>query len=294
MKKIAVVWGEHRNDVKFSTHHSFWEETIREKPGFVMERVTWNEIGHVPDGFDLYLFMDFHPSLFKLPPDRLRPRALYWWDSFHFTFVYPAQVSELFDRAYFAEKITADSMENAGIGNAAWLPPAFYPGLYRPLPEVNKVHDYGFIGNEDDVVVRSRLTRKGFLDRLRYTSGVRGYLGNGIHGEIVNQIYNESKVLFDWTIYFNLGTRFFETVGSGGFLLMNRLKYPNGMDELAVEGKHFVTYDGSFDDFEKKLLKYLKDDGSREKIAREGHEHFMKHHTYAHRLDQILSDFNIL
>lgn len=293
MKKIAVIWGNHRNDPKFSTHHSFWEETVRERAGFSVERVTWNEIDHMPNDFALYLFVDFHPRLFRLPQDRLRPRAFYWWDAFHHTFVFPAQVSELFDAAYFAEKLTADSLKKAGFDNVRWLPAAFYPGLYRPLPGVNKVHDYAFIGNEDDVVVRSRLTRHGFLDRLRYTPGLRGYIGNGIHGETVNQVYNESKVLFDWTIFYNLGTRFFETIGSGGFLLMNRLRHLNGMDDLATSGMHFATYDGSFDDFERKIRYYLKNDSERDKIAKAGYDHFMSRHTYAHRLDVILREFGL-
>jgi hypothetical protein len=293
MRKIAVVWGMHRNDPKHFTHQQFWEETLRDRPGFVVERLTWPEIGHIPEGFDLYLFIDFNACLFKLPPNRLRPRALYWWDSFHHTFVYPAQASELFDRAYFAEKFTADALQNAGFQNAYWLPGAFYPGLYHPLTGVNKVHDYAFLGTEDDTVVRSRLTRHAFLNRLRYTSGVHGYIGNGIHGDHVNQIYNESKVLFDWSIFYNLGTRFFETIGSGGFLLKDRLQHPNGMDLLAKEGVHFASYDGSFDDFERQIKKYLKDDAARERIAREGHEHFLKNHTYSNRLDQILSDFSL-
>jgi hypothetical protein len=294
MEKIAVIWGMHRNDPMYSTHHVFWEETLRRRPGFVVERLTWKEVDYIPNGFDLHLFIDFHTSLFRLPPDRLRPRALYWWDSFHHTFAYPAQVSEHFDRAYFAEKLTADSLKNAGFDNARWLPPAYYPELYRPLPGVGKVHDYAFLGNEDNVVVRERQTRHGFLDRLRYTSGIHGYIGTGIFGDLVNQIYNESKILFDWSIFYNLGTRFFETIGSGGFLLMNRLKHPNGMDLLAKEGEHFACYDGSFDDFERQLRKYLKDIAARERIARQGHEHFLKHHTYSNRLDQILSDFNLL
>lgn len=294
MRKIAVVWGFHRNDPKHSTQQGFWEEALRGRREFVVERLTWNELDHIPDGFDLYFFVDFHDCLFKLPPNRLRPRALYWWDCFHHTFVYPAQVSELFDRAYFAEKLTADSLKNAGFQNACWLPPAFHPGLHHPIPGATKVHDYAFLGTEDDTIVRSRLTRHGFLNRLRYTSDVHGYIGNGIRGEMVNQIYNEAKVLFDWTIFCNLGTRFFETIGSGGFLLKDRPKHPNGMDLLAKEGEHFACYDGSFDDFERQFRKYLKDDVARERIAREGHEHFLKHHTYSKRLDQILSDFHLL
>lgn len=291
--KIAVIWGLHRNYPPHSTPHGFWEEALRGRPGVIVERLTWDEIQYIPDGFDLHLFIDFHPCLFRLPPDRLRPRALYWWDSFHFAFPYPAQVSELFDLAYFSEKLTADSLKNAGFRNARWLPLAFHQGLFRTLPGVNKIHDYGFVGTEDDVVFRSRMTRHGFLERLRYTSGLHGYIGNGVFGETVNQIYNESKVLFDWTIFDNLGTRFFETIGSGGFLVTNRPKHPNGMEELATEGVHFASYDGSFDDFEKQLRKYLKDDAGRERIALAGHEHFLKNHTYSNRLDRILADFNL-
>jgi len=293
MKKIAVIWGSHRKDAPFSTHHSFWEATIREYPGMRMERVTWDEVKHLPDGFDLYFFIDFHPSLFRLPPDRLRPRAFYWWDSFHHTFVYPAQVASLFDRSYFAEKITTDGLRALGVANAQWLPGAFYPGLYHPLPGMNKVHDYGFIGNEDDVMVRARLTRKGFLDRLRYTSGLHGYLGHGVTGPIVNQIYNESKILFDWSIWNNVGTRIFEAIGSGGFFLTNRSPHPSGLAELAEDGKHFVSYDGSFDDFERQFRKYLADEGARIRIARDGHAHFLKHHTYERRLEVILKDFEL-
>lgn len=290
MKKIAVIWGTHRNDPLFHTHHSFWERTIAEK--FQSERFTWNELESIPAGFDLYFCVDFHPALFKVP-DRLRPRALYWWDAFHFTFTYPAQVSEIFDRAYFAEKMTAESLLFHGFQNARWLPSGFYPGLYRPLPGRNKVHDYGFIGQQDEVVVRHGLTRKEFITRLGRAQGLHGYIGSGVYGELVNQVYNESKVLFDWTIWNNVGTRFFEVVGSGGFLLMNRMK-GNGIDELATDGVHYVSYDGSYQDFEGKLRRYLGDEGERQAIAENGHRHFLAHHTWAHRLDVVLKDFGLV
>lgn len=290
MKTLAIVWGERRNHKPFETHHGFWERAAAARPDIRAQRFTWDEIGKISPGFDLYFFVDWNPILFRLP-ETLRPRALYWWDVFHYSFAYPAQVSEVFDRAFYAEKLTAEMLIAQGFDRAEWLPSGFDPGLYRPLP-VRKVHDYAFIGQQDNVVVRAGLTRAAFLGRLGGAPGLHGYVGCGVHGETVNQVYNESKVLFDWTIFNNLGTRFFETIGSGGFLLMNRAKADNGMGKMGVDGTHYASYDGSFADFEAKLRYYLENDELRDRIARAGHEHFLANHTYAHRLDEILGRFD--
>lgn len=290
MKKLAIVWGERRDHKPFETHHGFWERAAAAREDLFVQRFTWNEIEQIQGGFDLYLFIDWNPILFRLP-ERLRPRALYWWDAFHYSFAYPAQVSEVFDRAYFAEKLTVDSLRAQGFDRAEWLPSGFDPGLYRPLPEAPKVHDYAFIGQQDDVVVRAGNTRAGFLRKLGEAPNLHGYVGMGVHGEMVNQVYNESKVLFDWTIFNNLGTRFFEAIGSGGFLLMNRSKGDNGMARMGTDGIHYATYDGSFQDFDAKLRMYLGDDQARKMIADTGRAHFAANHTYARRLDVILWHF---
>lgn len=286
------MWGAHRNDAPYTVHHGFWETAVRMK-GISMERFTWNEMASIPRGFDLHLFVDFNPCLFKLPEDRLRPRALYWWDSFHFSLAYPAQVTDLFDRAYFAEKLTAGCLKANGYSNVSWLPSGFCPELYKPVPGRKKVHDYAFIGQQDDVVMRAGLTRKGFLDRLARAPGLHGYIGCGLYGPDLNGVYNDSKVLFDWTIFGNLGTRFFETVGSGGFLLMNRARASNGMEEMGEDGVHYATYDGSWPDFEGKLRWWLAHDAEREEVARRGRAHFLENHTYLRRLDVILGDFGL-
>jgi len=38
---------------------------------------------------------------------------------------------------------------------------------------------------------------------------------------------------------------------------------------------------------------YLKNEEERNLIAKTGHEHFLKNHTYKNRLLKILKDFNI-
>jgi spore maturation protein CgeB len=112
----------------------------------------------------------------------------------------------------------------------------------------------------------------------------------------INKIFNQSKILFERTIPITLGTRFFETIGSKGLLLMNRPQqgYNNGIDLVAADGIHYVGYDDTYQDFEYKLDYYLNHPEEREKIATQGYEHFLRNHTYSHRLDTILKDFRLL
>jgi hypothetical protein len=294
MRKIATIWGNHRNDEVWHTDHSFWEASIKEDPRFDLTRFTWQEWPDMPRTFDLYLFLDFHPSLYRLPRHRYQNTAFYWWDSFHFSTAYTVQVAPCFDRAYFAEKLSVDDAKRNGI-EVSWLPMGYYPGVYHPLPDVKKVHDYAFIGQQDDVVARQGSTRRDFLLNLSYAKNLHGYIGGGVYGERANLVLNEAKVLFDRTIYSNVGSRFFLAVGSGGFTLMNRLReIDNGLDELAVEGVHYAGYDDTYADFEKKLRHYLEHEDERIKISQDGHEHFRKEHTYARRLETILKDFHLL
>jgi hypothetical protein len=291
MIKIALIWGNHREDKLYTTHHTFWEATLAERPDIQYTRYTWSEWQQMPRDFDLYLFIDWHPSLYKLHASIYHPRVLYWWDAFHHSFVYLSGIIEQFDKCYLAEYSTVQGLKAQGYDNVAWLSSAFYPKLYRPL-NLSKVHDYGFIGQLDNVVTRYGITRWEFIQRLNTVKGLHGYVGSGVYGETVNQIYNESKILFDWTIGNNLGTRFFEGIGSGGLLLMNKCQ-SNGIEQVAKEGTHYVGYDGSFEDFEEKLKYYLEHEKERQDIATAGCAYFLNRHTYNHRLNVILDDFNL-
>lgn len=283
----------HKEDEIFHTDHSFWEETIKGDPRLEMTRYTWLEWPDMPRTHDLYLFLDFHYSLWQLPRYGFKNTAYYWWDSFHFSTALTLQVADCFDRAYFAEKLSAEDAAHNGAKNATWLPMGYYPGVYRPLG-LKKVHHYAFIGQQDEVVARSGSTRKEFLADLSYAKGLHGYVGSGVYGHQANQVLNEAEILFDRTIYSNVGSRFFLAVGSGGFLLMNRVAAKNGMGELAQEGIHYATYDDTYTDFEKKFRHWLERPDERARIASAGYAYFREVHTYARRLEEILLDFKLL
>lgn len=286
--RVAVIWGYQRQERQWGTHHQFWEATIRDRQDMEVVRYTWENWQTMPNDFDLYFFIDFHPSLFQVCRTKYHPRIFYWFDSFHHSFVYPAQIIECFDRSYFAEYQAVRALHNVGVSKVKWLPAAYYPKVYRPMGTA-KLHQYAFIGQPDDTVIRKGMTRKEFIEKLK-TERLHGYVGQGIYGEDVNRVYNESEILLDRTIYSNIGTRIFETIGSGGFLMVNRGPIPSGIDELAMDGRHFISYDDSYDDCLEKIKYYLTHPSERIRIATAGEIHFRNHHTYAKRFDSILSD----
>ena len=77
--------------------------------------------------------------------------------------------------------------------------------------------------------------------------------------------------------------RVFETLSTGSFLLTNEL---DTLPHLFKDGVHLVTYK-DLDDAIDKAKYYIEHDAEREKIAAQGHEEFMKKHTYMHRLKTV-------
>lgn len=291
---IALIWGDHREDPPFHTHHSYWEATIQDRPELALTRYTWDEFQDMPKTHDLYLFVDFSPKLYLLEKKAFKNTAFYWWDSFHFSLALPFQIVPLFDRSYFAEYISAIQARYYGL-TVKWLPSAFYPGVFRPLPGRPKIHQYAFAGSHDSVIVRNGDSRWTFLHKLGQDPTLHGYIGvREFLGHAVNGLYNDAHVLFDRTTFPIVGSRFFELIGSGGFCLMNQLAAPSGIEHLAVDGVHYVSYDDSYQDFERKLRYYIGHPAERLQIAHQGHAHFLKYHTYSKRLDVILSDFGLL
>ena len=291
--KIALICRESENlNLDDWHHYGFWYKTLKERTDVELSLYTWNNWETMPDGLDLYFFLDFRPCLYKLARTNYHPRILYWWDSFHTMFSLLSQVSLVFDKVYVAEMLDAQHLRGVGFSNVEWMPGAFYPGLYHPDKNFSKIQDYSFIGQFDDNVIRKNMTRKDMLYNLNVN--YKGFMCNSIKGPIINQVYNESKILIERTIYCNIGTRLFELIGSGGFVLMNKYPCANGLENLGIDGVHFVTYDDSWNDLKNKIDYYLKNEDEREKIAKQGYELFINNHTYVHRLNKIFKDFSLI
>lgn len=291
MKNIALINGHNMPFFDEWHHVGCWKRTFDDMEDVRLHLYTWENWQTMPLGLDLYLFLDYRPILWKIAQYDFHPRALFWWDAFHHMQSISIQLALVFDRVYTAEYIEMRYMRDIiGYNNTEWLPGAYYPGLYHPLNK-KKVHDFGFIGQFDDSVIRKDTTRRRILNHL--CTKYRGFVSDNCRGPFTNQVYNESKIMPERTIFANIGTRLFEVIGSGGFCLLNRFPCNNGLDLLGMDGRHFMTYDESLDDFMDKFQYYLKNEDERESIAKSGQKHFSEHHTYKHRIERIFKDFKI-
>lgn len=77
--------------------------------------------------------------------------------------------------------------------------------------------------------------------------------------------------------------RAFDIMGAGGFLMTN---FQSDFLDYFVPDEDFVYFE-SIDDLEKKCRYYLEHDAKRKKIAYQGHEKILEHHTYEKRLNDM-------
>jgi hypothetical protein len=78
--------------------------------------------------------------------------------------------------------------------------------------------------------------------------------------------------------------RMWKILGCGGFYLGPRVR---DIESLATDGRHCAWYRGP--DHATELVRhYLDHPDERERIARAGREHALRHHTYAHRVALLL------
>ena len=295
MLNVIFVCGDnHSLDIDGWHYYGAWKHALETHPDInLIHWFPWSSWRKMPtENIDLYFFLDFRVDLWSLADyEKFHPRVLCWGDSFHTLFSIIAQIPLVFDKVYVSEFIDAHHLKLCGFNNVEWLPGAFHPDWFKPL-ELEKEYDIGFVGQLDNTVVRSKTTRKRMLDALSQKFNIMS--NQNIRGPAVNELFNRSKILIERTIFCNFGSRMFEVIGSGGFGLINKYPCYNGLDQIGLDGTHFVTYDESLEDAEKKIEYYLKHDDERKRIAQAGYEYFLRHHTYYHRINKIISDLNLI
>jgi spore maturation protein CgeB len=100
-------------------------------------------------------------------------------------------------------------------------------------------------------------------------------------------IFHHSKINLNITlksIHSGIPLRCFDIMGSGGFLLSN---FQVDFSLHFVAGEDFVYYENA-DDLMEKAAYYLRNEEERKKIAMSGYEKVKNHHTYRHRVREML------
>ena len=239
-----------------------------------------------PDQYDVFMNIDDGRS-YRFRPD-LHP-SIFWAIDTHVKPERCQNKAKDFDFVFCAQRPGAAGMRKAGIP-ARWCPLAFDPQIHRkhPLP---KIMDVSFVGNSG----RFRFGNffyKGkevFRERTRLLSFLRRrfHLFTGkFFFEEMSVVFSLSKIVFNKSVKDDVNMRVFEALGCGSLLVTNQIG--PGQDLLFKNGEHIVEYRSKRELIEK-VDYYLHHEEERKKIAARGREEALRKHTYAHRMDYMLS-----
>ncbi|MDQ7988580.1 MAG: glycosyltransferase [Candidatus Dactylopiibacterium sp.] len=191
------------------------------------------------------------------------------------------------------DKGSVPTYRGQGIGNAHYFPSAVDEAMFVPSPgpEENRISFVGTLSRRRLEVARQILD----LDVRFYgpgwnkNSGLPAACTRGeVFGEQLVRVFSRSAINLNVHNWFGRGgamnLRLFEVPAAGGFLLTD---WVEEIDEHFVDGQHVVCW-RSVEELSDKAAWYLGHDTERQRIARAGHEHVLRHHTYKRRAQDLV------
>jgi spore maturation protein CgeB len=261
---------------------------------------------------DMVFFMAQSPAaertLLKLKSMGIK--TAYWFVEDYHTLTYWDGIARNVDYFFTIQKDDFfEELKNMGLNNYHYMPLACLPDFHKKITERNKEDEEKY-GSDVSFAGAGYFNRKNVFSRLMdfnfkiwgndWAAGPPLSLllqdgGKRFSEEEAVKIYNYSKIninlhssLWHWDINPNgdfLNPRVYEIMGCGGFQLVDRRRYMDGVFE---DGKDFVIFD-SVDDLRKKIKYYLENEKERLAIAWHGYETVRKNHTYEIRVREMMN-----
>lgn len=199
-----------------------------------------------------------------------------------------ARQSNLFDVHFTFDESEIPLYEKLGIG-AYWLPQAFNPDWYKPLPDTEtRPIDVCFVGSIGGKWVH----RMHLIHRL--SSRFKIHTQTVFDARVVNGLYNSSKLVLNLGLYvpghgdhsdlkaFALQQRIFESCGSGRVCVTNEI--PQDTNQLFKHAEHALFYNS--ENLEE-IVEFGLDDSNRRRMESRVRE-IREQHTYTARLKTML------
>lgn len=171
--------------------------------------------------------------------------------------------------------------------------------MFFPIPESKKLADIIFIGTRTDYR-ENILNQLGDFDLRVYGPGWRNsslrkhQVFPEAFGAKTNMLYNSARINLNIHNWIGKGSqmnlRLFEVPATMNFLLTD---WVAEIDDAYVDGEHLICW-RSVDELKQKIPYYLNNQVLRDKISRQGYDHFVKRHTYKNRAVQLLEYINRL
>jgi spore maturation protein CgeB len=234
------------------------------------------------------------------------PVVLWTTDAPRATDVMP-DTAPLYTRVFCQGTEYVDILRRRGVAGADVLPMACDPEVHRRVDVSTEDHrafasEVAFVGswyeNRADVL-RSAAHRPLAIwgpgwERRELPSALQACV-RGAHTppEKWVRIYSASKIVLAlhyvdpegrYPVH-QASPRVFEAMACGAFVLSDRQR---DVFALFRDGEHLVSFSGSAD-LDRKIAYYLEHEDERLRIAAAGRAEVLRHHTYAHRVEQLLN-----
>ena len=158
------------------------------------------------------------------------------------------------------------------------MPLAADPERHRFYADQIQEYDVGFLGND------TYPERAALLDLIG--QNFKLLRSTAKPGEEYSRLLSSCRMIFNRSMDNDLNMRVFEAMSIGRLLLTDKV---DGIDDLFVDGEHYVSYK-DWPDLFQKIRDYLQHPHIREPIAKAGAEWIRAQHTYQHRLETILKE----
>ena len=182
-----------------------------------------------------------------------------------------------FDAVFVAQKDYRELVAQQCDAPVEWLPLACDPEL-APTG-LKRVFDVGFVGQ----LGPSGSSRRELLKSVLHTWNSNDYLRYHTPAEMA-AVYASSQIVVNHSMNGDLNMRLFEAMSVGALVVTDRIQ--NGLNDLFVEGTHYVGYDTKDEAFDA-IAYYLAHEEERRRIAEEAMTLVRERHTYDRRWAHI-------
>ena len=225
------------------------------------------------------------------------------------------QCGDRFDHFFCQSTDVLERMRDAGHTRGSFLPVAADPEFHFPVPidAATKQRcgaEVAFVGSfypERAELLRAfigfqmAIWGPGWAEFLPRRDPLRPFLrGGSLRPEEWRQVYSAADIVISLTgsggkrfpseKVHQVSPRTFEVLACGGFHLVERKR---DLEALFRDRTHLVMFDSAARAVEL-ARRYLREAEERRRIARQGREHVLRHHTYDHRAREMLAVFRRL
>jgi hypothetical protein len=191
---------------------------------------------------DLILFVEGGSfQLFPYNIDKCPVITAWYGIDTHTNYNKHKEISKFFDFTFLAQKEYALKLSDDLKKDVFWLPLAYDQTcvINSSDLDISETYEIAYVGSMDASVHPFRMKLLKEVQKLKFNAFIGSTDSNKMY-----KIYNNSLVVFNYSINNDLNMRVFEAIGSGALLFTNPINN-NGLEDFFIEGKDYFVYSES-------------------------------------------------